>query len=57
MMRPHGVAVYLQARHLCVQMQGVRETSSKTRTTFWRGEYDGNSSLRREFLIACGLRK
>jgi len=57
MMQPHGVAVYLEARHLCVKMRGVREMSPKTRTTFWRGEYDGNSSLREEFLVACRLRK
>jgi GTP cyclohydrolase I len=57
MMKPHGVAVYLEARHLCVEMRGVREMSPATRTTFWRGEYDGNSSLRQEFLVACGLRK
>jgi GTP cyclohydrolase I len=57
MMQPHGVAVYLEARHLCVEMRGVREMSPKTRTTFWRGEYDGNSSLREEFLVACGLRR
>ena len=57
MMQPHGVAVYLEARHLCVKMRGVREMSPKTRTTFWRGEYDGNSSLREEFLVACGLKK
>jgi len=57
MMEPHGITVYLEARHLCVEMRGVREMSPKTRTTFWRGEYDGNSSLREEFLVACGLRK
>jgi GTP cyclohydrolase IA len=57
MLQPHGVAVYLEARHLCVEMRGVREMAPQTRTTFWRGEYDGNSSLRGEFLTACGLRK
>jgi GTP cyclohydrolase I len=51
---PHGVAVYLEAQHLCVEMRGVRETSPFTRTTVWRGEYDHNSSLRVEFLLACG---
>jgi hypothetical protein len=25
-----------------------------TRTTVWRGEYEHNSSLRVEFLLACG---
>lgn len=55
MLEPHGVAVYLEAAHLCTQMRGVRETEPLTRTTFWRGEYDGNPSLRAEFLKACGL--
>ena len=38
MLHPHGVAVYLEAHHLCTQMRGVREISPLTRTTFWRGE-------------------
>jgi len=54
MLEPHGVAVYLEAHHLCAQMRGVRETSSLTRTTVWRGEYEHNPSLRAEFLLACG---
>ncbi|HEX6556053.1 MAG TPA: GTP cyclohydrolase I [Ktedonobacteraceae bacterium] len=54
MLQPHGVAVYLEAHHLCTQMRGVRDTSPVTRTTVWRGEYGHNSSLRVEFLLACG---
>src|SRR5687768_5220958 len=54
MLQPHGVAVYLEAHHLCTQMRGVREDSPLTRTTFWRGEYDGNATLRTEFLALCG---
>jgi GTP cyclohydrolase I len=54
-LHPHGVAVYLQARHLCVEMRGVRETSPSTRTTFWRGEYENNPALRAEFLAVAGL--
>lgn len=54
MLEPHGVAVYLDAHHLCIGMRGVRESTPVTRTTFWRGEYDSNSSLRIEFLLACG---
>jgi GTP cyclohydrolase I len=37
MLHPHGVAVFLEAHHLCVEMRGVRETSPKTRTSVWRG--------------------
>ncbi len=55
MLQPHGVAVYLEGHHLCVQMRGVRENSPKTRTTSWRGNYDANAALRAEFFTACGL--
>ncbi|MBE7546488.1 GTP cyclohydrolase I type 1 [Candidatus Kuenenia stuttgartiensis] len=51
---PHGVAVYIEAHHLCVEMRGVKEISSISRTTFWRGNYDGDPALRAEFLAACG---
>jgi GTP cyclohydrolase I len=57
MLQPHGVAVYLEARHLCMEMRGVREMSPSTRTSFWRGEYDSNPALRAEFLEQCGLRR
>jgi GTP cyclohydrolase IA len=47
---PHGVAVHLDASHLCTQMRGVEEEGSRTVTTFWRGRYDEDADLRREFL-------
>ena len=49
-LQAHGVAVYLEATHLCMQMRGVRESESTTRTTFWRGNYETNPELREEFL-------
>jgi GTP cyclohydrolase I len=55
MLEPHGVAVYLEAQHLCTQMRGVHEAGALTRTTFWRGAYDGDAALRSEFFVACGL--
>lgn len=57
MLQPHGIAVYLTAHHLCMQMRGVQETSPLTRTTFWRGEYENNPELRAEFFTACGLQR
>src|SRR5207248_34291 len=39
LLEAHGVAVYLEAVHLCTQKRGVRESESTTRTTFWRGNY------------------
>ncbi len=57
MLHPHGVAVFLEARHLCMEMRGVRETAPVTRTTVWRGHYAEDSALRSEFFAACGLRR
>jgi GTP cyclohydrolase I len=56
LVEPHGVAVHLQAVHLCTQMRGVREERSKTVTTFWRGRYSDDADLRREFLAEIGSR-
>ncbi|MES1247634.1 MAG: GTP cyclohydrolase I [Actinomycetota bacterium] len=47
---PRGVAVHLEAAHLCTQMRGVEEEGSRTATTFFRGLYDEDADLRREFL-------
>ena len=55
MLHPTGVAVYLEAHHLCMEMRGVRETAPLTRTTVWRGNFAEDPSLRAEFLAACGL--
>lgn len=53
MMQPHGVAVHLQAAHLCTQMRGVREERSRTSTSFWRGNYERDPEMRREFLAVA----
>ena len=48
LVQPEGVAVRLEASHLCTQMRGVEERS-RTTTTAWRGVYR-DAELRREFL-------
>jgi len=48
LVEPEGVAVRLEASHLCTQMRGVEERS-RTTTTVWRGVYR-DAELRREFL-------
>jgi GTP cyclohydrolase I len=53
MMHPHGVAVHLQAAHLCTQMRGVREERSRTSTSFWRGNYEQDPGMREEFLAVA----
>ena len=57
MLKPHGVAVYLEAHHLCTEMRGVREIAPMTRTTVWRGHFATDSTLRSEFFTASGLTK
>jgi GTP cyclohydrolase I len=54
---PHGVAVYLEAHHLCTQMRGVRETRPMTRTTAFRGAYETSAALRAEFYDLAGLQR
>jgi GTP cyclohydrolase IA len=56
-LHPHGVAVYMEAHHLCVEMRGVRELAPFTRTTVWRGYYADDASLRDEFFTSCGLKR
>ena len=55
LMNAHGVAVYLEAHHLCTEMRGVREHEPMTRTTAWRGTYAEEPSLRREFFDVSGI--
>ncbi|HEY2072207.1 MAG TPA: GTP cyclohydrolase I [Gaiellaceae bacterium] len=51
LIEPRGVAVHLEAAHLCTQMRGVEEDGSRTVTTFWRGAFADDADLRREFLL------
>jgi len=51
----HGVAVYLEADHLCTQMRGVREDHATTRTTAYRGVYERDAALRSEFFDVAGI--
>ena len=48
---PRAVAVHLEAAHLCTQMRGVEEDGSRTVTTVWRGLFEEDADLRREFLL------
>jgi GTP cyclohydrolase I len=53
LVHPHGIAVYIDAHHMCTQMRGVRETKPLTRSTFWRGRFAEDASLRSDFLRIC----
>ena len=55
--QPHGVAVYMEAHHLCTQMRGVREVHPMTRTTAFRGGHETSPALRAEFYDLAGLQR
>lgn len=49
-LKPAGVAVVIEARHLCMQMRGVEKQNSTTTTSAFVGEFLTNMSTRKEFL-------
>ena len=49
-LRPLGVAVVMEARHLCVEMRGVEKVDSETVTSCLLGEFREDAALRAEFL-------
>lgn len=56
-LHPHGVAVVIEAKHLCMMMRGVQKQNSITTTSAFTGEFE-KTATRSEFLklIASGLR-
>lgn len=48
-LNPLGVAVVIEARHMCMQMRGVQKQNSKTTTSAFHGEFLKDST-RAEFI-------
>ena len=48
--RPLGVAVVMEATHLCMAMRGVQKQNSVTVTSAMRGVFHGDARTRSEFL-------
>lgn len=51
-LQPRGVAVAVDATHLCMAMRGVQKARSETTTTFMNGEFKRNAALRQEFFLS-----
>lgn len=53
-LRPRGVGVILGAEHLCMSLRGVKKPGTRMVTSAYRGEFEGNADLRREFRSVAG---
>ncbi len=49
-LNPRGVAVHVEAEHMCMAMRGVRQQGSTTTTTFYTGEFRDTPAEQTHFL-------
>ena len=52
-LKPQGVAVVVEAAHLCMMMRGVEKQNSKTLTSAMKGVFLSDQRTRDEFLRLC----
>ena len=54
-LRPNGVAVVLEAEHLCMSVRGVRAAGARTVTSALRGLHRERAATRQEFFALAGI--
>lgn len=54
-LEPYGVAVVIEAQHLCMMMRGVQKQNSSTTTSSFSGEFE-KQATRMEFLQLLGTK-
>jgi len=55
-LEPRGVAVIMEAEHLCMTMRGIKKPGSKMVTSAMRGLFRERAATRAEFLNLIGMR-
>lgn len=53
-LKPLGVAVVIEAKHLCMVMRGIQKQNSVTTTSAFTGEFLNKASTREEFIHLIG---
>ena len=53
-LQPRGVAVVVEAYHLCMMMRGVEKQDSLTVTSCMLGDFRTSAQTRNEFMTLCG---
>jgi GTP cyclohydrolase I len=53
-LKPHGVAVVIEAQHLCMMMRGVEKQNSLATTSTMLGAFKENTATRMEFFSLLG---
>ncbi|MEN0088272.1 MAG: GTP cyclohydrolase I FolE [Pseudomonadota bacterium] len=53
-LKPRGVAVMIEAEHMCMAMRGIRKQGSTTTTTTFTGDFKTDSAERSRFLQMVG---
>ena len=54
-LQPLGVAVVIEAQHMCMMIRGVEKQNSKTITNVMLGAFRDKNSTRSEFMQSCQL--
>ena len=49
-LRPNGLAVMIEAEHMCMSMRGIKKHGSTTITTSYTGRFSGNAEEQATFL-------
>jgi len=55
-LNPEGVAVIIEAQHMCMQMRGVQKQNSVTTTSAFTGLFEDSGKTREEFMAIIGTK-
>ncbi|QBO35241.1 GTP cyclohydrolase I FolE [Periweissella cryptocerci] len=54
-LNPAGIAIYVKARHMCMEMRGINQPGDQTVTNYYLGKFKDDANSRLEFLLNSGV--